>query len=76
MAGPIEFTATEIAAILAILGLVPPFVIAVFGYAIHAWVLQRRREPVKHLNLFLKWWGWSTLGWIGAWLIAAAGAGA
>jgi hypothetical protein len=73
VAGPIEFTAAEAAVILAILGLAPPLLIALVGFLVHVVVLSRRPEPVKPLVLFLKWWGWCTLGWIGAWIVAMAG---
>ncbi len=69
MAGPIEFTPAEMAAFFAILGLVPPFVFAVLGFLVHLLVLGRAQ--VQPLPLLLRWWGWSTLAWVGAWAIAA-----
>ena len=67
--GPIEFSGAEIAFIMAIFALVPPFMIAAIGSLVHAFVIQRRGEQVRLLPLFLKWWMWSTIGWIGAWFL-------
>jgi hypothetical protein len=68
--GPIEFSATEVAVILAFVGLVPPFVIAFVGSFVHSLVIARRDGDVTLLSLFLRWWMWCTLGWIGAWFLA------
>ncbi len=66
--GPIEFSGAEIAFLLAILGLVPPFFVAVVGSLIHVVVNQQRGRDTVVWNLFLKWWLWCTVGWVGAWL--------
>ena len=68
--GPIEFSAAEVAVILAFLALVPPFMVAVLGFLVHAFVIGRRDGEVAHVSLFLRWWMWCTLAWIGAWLPA------
>lgn len=68
--GPIEFSATEVAVILAFFGLVPPFVIAFLGSFVHSFVIARRDPEVTLLSLFLRWWMWCTAAWIGAWLLA------
>ncbi len=68
--GPIEFSATEVAVILAFVGLVPPFVIAFLGSFVHSFVVARRDPEVTLLQLFLKWWMWWTAGWLGACLLA------
>jgi hypothetical protein len=69
--GPIEFSATEAAVILAVFGLVPPFVVAALGSIVHAFVRVRRGEAAGLGRLFLRWFGWCTLGWVGSWLLAA-----
>ena len=70
--GPIEYRGAEIAAVIAFVVLVPPFVFAFLGSFVHAFVIARRDGKVAVallLPLFLKWWMWSTLGWIGAWVV-------
>ena len=68
--GPIEFSATDIAVFFLIAGLVPPLVVAVVGSLIHALVLARQGgdKVVTMMPLFLKWWLWCTVSWVGAWL--------
>ncbi|HEX2294442.1 MAG TPA: hypothetical protein VHN37_03955 [Actinomycetota bacterium] len=68
--GPIEFTAVDVAIVFAIIGLFPPLVAAVIGSVVHSLVLARHGEGPGMGPLFLRWWGWCTLGWIGAWLLA------
>jgi hypothetical protein len=68
--GPVEFTGAEGAFIFGFVAVVPPFVFAVIGWAVHAVVTVRRGRDIGLLRLFLRWWGWCTAGWVGAWFLA------
>lgn len=69
MAGPIEFSGSEIAVVVALFGLVPPFFIALVGSLAHALVMARSGREAVVWTLFLKWWLWCTLGWVAAWFL-------
>lgn len=69
MAGPIELAGSQIAVVVVLFGLAPPFFVALVGSLVHALVLARGGRDAVVWTLFLKWWLWCTLGWVAAWFL-------